>query len=51
VIGFTALTAPLMMEPILEKGFYDNPNQPLMWGPGVSAVAAVVARWAGVCSN
>jgi hypothetical protein len=49
-IGFTALTAPLMMDPILQTGYYNRTDLPGMWGPGVSAVAAVVEQWAGVCN-
>jgi hypothetical protein len=49
-IGFTALTAPLMMDPIMNKGYLRNPESSGVVGAAVSAVARMVAHWAGACS-
>jgi uncharacterized membrane protein len=50
-IGLTALTAPLMMDPIMNKGYLTNPESSGVVGAVVSAVARMVAHWAGVCSR
>jgi uncharacterized membrane protein len=50
-IGFTALTAPLMMDPIMNKGYLRNPESAGVVGAVVSAVARMVAHWTGECGR